>query len=108
MDSADALIIRRSKNEDETPFSDLIDSQGGKSLFRAIFGQFNFNNMIEYSYLSLSCVNQEGTFVGYAAFNDSALNSTEFDRTINILKNIIECDVNNFKNIFFFYFDISF
>ena len=46
MDSSDTVIIRRSKNEDENPFSDLIDSQGGKSLFRAIFGQFNFNNMI--------------------------------------------------------------
>ena len=85
--------IRRSEIEDSRGFSDLVNSQGGQALFRATFGQFNFSNLVEYSYLSLSVIVEEDQYIGFAAFNDLNPVLGDFDQTINKLKDIIACNV---------------
>lgn len=85
--------LRRAEVEDSRGFSDLLNSQGGQTIFRATFGQFNFSNLVEYSYLSLSCLYGNEEFVGFAAFNDSNAFSGEFDKHINALKTVVACNV---------------
>jgi len=89
--------VRRAEVEDSRGFSDLINSQGGQTIFRATFGQFTFANLVEYSYLSLSCTYGEEDFVGFAAFNDLNATSGEFDKHISALKTIIACNVKFYK-----------
>ena len=45
--------IRRAEVEDLRMFSDLVNDQGGQAVFRATFGQFNYANLVEYTYLAL-------------------------------------------------------
>ena len=87
--------LRRAEVEDSRAFGDLLNAQGGQSLFRATFGQFNYANLIEYSYLSLFCIYGENEGVGFAAFNDVNSATGEFDKTIELLSRIVACNVTN-------------
>ena len=60
----------QSSVEDGAAFSSLINGLGGQSLYRALFGQYNFTSLVEYTYLTVSAKNDEGLMGGFASFND--------------------------------------
>lgn len=49
----DPLTVSRATHNDVVRFNTLINSLGRVPLFRAIFGAFNFSNIIDFSYLPL-------------------------------------------------------
>ena len=51
------MDVRRSESEDGRYFNNLVTNLGGPNLFRALFGQYNFTSLVEYSYCSLIGLN---------------------------------------------------
>ena len=97
--------IRRAEIDDARVFNTLLNSQGGQALFRATFGQFNFSNLVEYSYFSIICDVCEESCTGFASFNDANSINGEFDTTIETLQNLFACRVSVIPSMFnnFFY-----
>lgn len=60
----------KSTLEDGAAFSALINSLGGQSLYRALYGQYNYTSLVEYTYLSVSAKNEEGVVGGFVSLND--------------------------------------
>lgn len=90
-------MIRRAEVEDGREFNALVNSLGGQALFRALFGQYNFTSLVEYSHLSLIAINEEESCVCFAAFSDGAAGTTDivqFDELLIHLSTIIPCRVS--------------
>ncbi|CAM9287028.1 unnamed protein product [Choristocarpus tenellus] len=71
------LLIRRAEPADHRGFTSLVSRAGGPGHFRKIFGSYNFGQMIETSYLSVSALapvsssNDVGALLGFAVFSDA-------------------------------------
>ena len=63
-------ICSRSTIDDGPAFTALINALGGQSLYRALFGQYNFTSLIEYTYLTISAKNDDGALGGFVSLND--------------------------------------
>ena len=88
-------MIRKPESEDGKDFSSLINSQGGQPLFRALFGAYNYTNLIENSYLSFIVHSDEGDCIGFAAFDDINNITKEFDNSLETLNDILPCNATN-------------
>ena len=86
----------KSTIEDGLGFSALINSLGGQSLYRSLFGQYNFTSLVEYSYLTISVVNGDGAFSGFISVNDGLPNDVEsFDTFVDAVSSTVsDCSVN--------------
>ena len=94
---SDQLLIRRAKIENVVEFNALISSLGRVPLFRAIFGQYNYSSIVEFSHLTLlaSCANEENVAVGFVSITDSScIDSLSFESAILELKPFIPVEVN--------------
>lgn len=92
---AQELLIRRAEIDDVVSFNALVSSLGRVPLFRAIFGAFNYSNIVEYSHLSLiaSC-GSDAEAVGFVSITDtSTLDSLTFDGAIKELKQYVQVEV---------------
>jgi hypothetical protein len=102
-------MIRKAVVDDVRAFNGLINSLGGTNLFRALFGQYNFTSIIEYSYLSLITILNDSS-VCFASFSDGLSNSTEnisFDYIIEEISQIMPCRVSVVNVIWFIIFLIT-
>lgn len=90
------LVVRRAEIDDIGEFNSLISSLGRVPLFRAIFGAFNYSNIIEFSHLSLiaTCGCDENSAVGFISITDSLnLDSLSFETAIHELRRYLPLQV---------------
>jgi hypothetical protein len=91
------LLIRRAEINDVINFNSLVTSLGRTPYFRAIFGPYNYSNIIEYSHLTLLATtggNDENTAVGFVSITDStSLDSLSFDSVIIRLQKYLPLQV---------------
>jgi hypothetical protein len=90
------LAIRRAEIDDVVNFNALVSSLGRVPLFRAIFGAFNYSNIVEYSHLSLiaTCGSDADSAVGFVSISDSStLDSLTFESAIVELKQYVQVEV---------------
>lgn len=91
------LLIRRAEINDVINFNSLVTSLGRTAYFRAIFGPFNFSNIVEYSHLALLATsggNDENVAVGFVSITDSSnLDSLPFDYAIRRLQQFLTLEV---------------
>ena len=73
--------LQRAELDDVLKFNALINTLGRVPLFRAIFGAFNYSNIIEYNHVSLisTCGEGEESATGFVSINDSVSNDYEYD-----------------------------
>ena len=90
--------MRRSEAEDGRHFNNLVTNLGGPNVFRALFGQYNFTSLIEYSYYSLIGINESDQCGLFATFNDGMLTTQDninFDILIDALTGVLPCRVSS-------------
>jgi hypothetical protein len=91
------LLIRRAEINDVINFNSLVTSLGRTAYFRAIFGPYNYSNIIEYSHLTLLATSGDGdenTGVGLVSITDSSnLDSLSFDSVITSLQQFLPLQV---------------
>jgi hypothetical protein len=76
--------------DDNLGFGTLINGLGGQSLYRALYGQYNFTSLVELCYLSISAKSSEGILGAFASFNDGfTSDSDSFDEIIAQLSEFI-------------------
>ena len=100
---SEELVIRRAEIEDVVSFNALVSSLGRVPLFRAIFGAFNYSNIVEYSHLSLiaTCGSDADSAVGFVSIADSStLDSLTFDTAIVELKPFVPVVVRNLSHFY--------
>jgi hypothetical protein len=91
------MEVRRSEAEDGRHFNNLVTNLGGPNLFRALFGQYNFTSLVEYSFCSLIGLNENDQCGLFATFNDGMLTTQDnvpFDILIDSLSGILPCRVS--------------
>lgn len=81
--------------EDGSGFSSLVNGLGGQSLYRALYGPYNFTSLVEYSYLSLVSKSDDGVLGGFVSVNDGLPGDSEpFDDFIEKLSiSVPDCSV---------------
>lgn len=91
----------KSSVEDGAAFSSLINGLGGQSLYRALFGQYNFTSLVEYTYVTVSAKNEDGLLGGFASFNDGLSGDLEsFDHFLEEIATIVpECSVSCLRSV---------
>ena len=92
------LVIRRAKADDVGEFNALVSSLGRVPLFRAIFGAFNYSNIVEFSHLSLlaTCGSDKDSAVGFISMSDSlSLDTLSFESAVNELRRYIPLQVRH-------------
>lgn len=90
------LVIRRAKIDNVVEFNALISSLGRVPLFRAIFGQYNYSSIVDFSHLSLIayCENDANVAVGFVSITDSScIDSLSFESAILELKPYVSVEV---------------
>lgn len=94
----------RATVDDGAAFSALINGLGGQSLYRALYGQYNFTSLVEYSYLTISAKNEEDVLGGFLSFNDALTGDAEpFDEFLNRVSSAAPgCSVLNSLVVNFF------
>jgi hypothetical protein len=81
------MPIKKSVLDDNTGLTALINGLGGQSLYRALYGQYSFASLIEFSLLSITATNSDGVIGGFAAVNDGMVSDDEtFDEFIKKLQ----------------------
>lgn len=97
------IQYRKAEIEDGRYFTGLINSLGGTNLFRALFGQYNYTSIIEYSYLTLIAIKDRDVSVGFASFNDGFISNPDnisFEYIIEEVSQIMPCRVSTESIIF--------
>lgn len=98
--------IRRTEFDDIRDLSQLVSNTGGIPIYKATFGPFNFNLMIENSYLSLIVTNEKESksadyslnTIGFISVNDglTLINDPDsFDKIIAALNSFIPITVRS-------------
>lgn len=93
---ADDLQIRRAEINDVVEFNSLLSSLDGGPLFSAMFGTFNYCNLIEFSHLSLlaSHSSNDNSALGFVSVSDSPnIDSLSFENSITHLKPFLPVEV---------------
>ena len=91
--------IRDAHINDHRCFNNLLSNSGGIPLYRAIFGQFTFSALVEYSLMSLVAVIGEGEDLechAAVAVNDStsaSADSSSFEIVIEQLQQVMKIEV---------------
>lgn len=91
------MQVRRSEAEDGRHFNNLVTNLGGPNVFRALFGQYNFTSLVEYSYYSLIGLNENNQCGLFATFNDGMLtaqDNTPFHILVDALSDLVPCRVS--------------
>ncbi len=95
------LTIRDAHIEDNRAFNTLLSNSGGIGLFRAIFGQFTFSAVIEYSLMTITAVSgvdEEKECHALIAINDTTSVSSDpgsFGSVIKQLTQVMDVKVVN-------------
>lgn len=85
--SVASCVLKKTTAADVGDLTNLINSIGGQSLYRSLFGSYNFSNLIEFSVLSLTARNHDGIVGGVVAFNDGCVGAIDsFDDIVGGLK----------------------
>jgi hypothetical protein len=95
------LQIRRAEINDVVEFNGLLSSLDGVPLFKAIFGTFNYTNLIEYSHLSLIASHSSNaeSAQGFVSISDSpSIDSLSFESSISQLKPFLPVEVELSNN----------
>lgn len=90
------LQIRRAEINDVVEFNGLLSSLDGVPLFKAIFGTFNYTNLVEYSHLSLIASHSSNaeSAQGFVSLSDSpSIDSLSFESSISQLKPFLPVEV---------------
>jgi hypothetical protein len=78
-----SIILKKTTTADVGDLTNLINNIGGQSLYRSLFGSYNFSNLIEFSILCLTARNQQGIVGGFVAFNDGGVGNIDtFDNIV--------------------------
>mmetsp|Transcript_25436 Transcript_25436/g.42865 ORF Transcript_25436/g.42865 Transcript_25436/m.42865 type:complete len:1363 (+) Transcript_25436:41-4129(+) len=104
------MDVRRSESEDGRYFNNLVTNLGGPNLFRALFGQYNFTSLVEYSYCSLIGLNESDQCGLFATFNDGMLTTQDnvpFHELLDALTEVLPCRLTNSLLLNFWAFDNS-
>ena len=83
--------IRRAEIDDARVFSSLISDNGGSSYVKSSFGQFNFSSLVEFSYISLIC-GDENKASSFCSFNDGSIVGGEpesFEEAMDEVKQLV-------------------
>ena len=91
------MKVRRSEAEDGRLFNSLVTNLGGPNLFRALFGQYNYTSLVEYSYCSLIGLDESEQCGLFATFNDGMLTTQDtipFNILLDALGEILPCRVS--------------
>jgi hypothetical protein len=97
------MKVRDSTQEDAHLFNRLLNNLGGPSLYRAVFGQFNYASLVDFSHLSLIALQtktSEENCIGYMAINDGVLStdSDNFEKYVAALNQMLP--VTNANTLF--------
>lgn len=78
--------IRIADFADNRAFSNAINACGGTSYFKAIFGQYNFASLLEYSTLSLCSLygEEKDSCSGFLSLSDTIACGNELDFSVAI------------------------
>jgi hypothetical protein len=78
-----SCVLKKTTAADVGDLTNLINNIGGQSLYRSLFGSYNFSNLIEFSVLCLTARNQQGIVGGFVAFNDGCVGNVDtFDSIV--------------------------
>ena len=87
-------ITRVSDFDDIRGFNSLLQVAGGAAFFKAIFGQYNFTSILEFSHLSITsqASDDKDSLHGFVALNDSTTclaGDDNFDGLVAAIKSFI-------------------
>ena len=104
--------VRHSTQEDAALFNNLLTNLGGSSLYRAVFGQFSYPALVDFSHLSLMATQGSSNgenCTGYIAINDGIMSTDgdNFEKYINALNQILPVTISNTLFINFWIVDDS-
>jgi hypothetical protein len=91
----DPLVISPATQGDVVRFNSLINSLGRVPLFRAIFGAFNFSNIVDFSFLSLiaSTSDVDESAVGFISVNDACPGDHSYTSVLSELQSYLPVKV---------------
>lgn len=104
----DNIELRSGALEDNRAFNALLTNCGGLPLYRAIFGQFTFSAIVEYSLMTIAGIRGTGDdseCFSFLAVNDSTSCSSDadsFSTTLNELNQLVDVQVTLCPKVFLF------